>query len=67
MDLVNSMLDMLSFVENVNDAVMKLKITRKTVKEMFELIQKVSDFALKLIGTCGLKGEYVYFTGVCIM
>ncbi|KLO09471.1 hypothetical protein SCHPADRAFT_1000213 [Schizopora paradoxa] len=48
LELLNSLLKLLPFVDNADDAVMKLRVTREVVEEMFVHIQKVSDFALKL-------------------
>ncbi len=56
-DLVKDMLGMLPFVENVDEAVMKLRITRETVKDMFKLIEKVSELAVRLTVTSGLQGK----------
>ncbi len=55
--LVKDMLGMLPFVENVDEAVMRLRITRETVKDMFKLIEEVSELAVKLTVTSRLQGE----------
>ncbi|KLO09479.1 hypothetical protein SCHPADRAFT_562903 [Schizopora paradoxa] len=48
LDLLNSLLNLLPFVGNADDAVMKLRVTREVIEGMFDHIQEVSDFALKL-------------------
>ncbi len=54
------MVNMFSFVEDLDEAVMRLKMTGKIVKEMLVLIPEVADFAMKLADTNVLKGEHSF-------
>lgn len=57
LNLVNDMLGMLPFVENMEDAVMKLRVTKDTVKDIFGLIQEASGFAFSLTGKNEMQSE----------
>ena len=55
-DLANGMIAMLSFLDDVDGAVMKLRVTKETVKDMFQLMEKVSDFAVQITEKPVLQG-----------
>lgn len=51
------MLDILTFINSVQEAAMKLRFTRDTVKEIFKLIQEVSELALRIADAGTWKGS----------
>lgn len=56
-ELVAGMLDILSFVDSVDESMMKLRVTTDIVKEMFKLIEEVAGLALKVAISGSWKGE----------
>ncbi|KLO06852.1 WD40 repeat-like protein [Schizopora paradoxa] len=55
-DLLNGMLDILSFFNSVDEGARKLRITRDVVKDMFKLIQEAAGLALKVATAGSWKG-----------
>lgn len=51
------MLNLLPFVDNADDAVMKLRVTREVIKEMLDHMQEVSKFSLKLADGNEIQSE----------
>ena len=54
---MNGMLGILAFVKNVDEAAMKLSITKEVVSEIFRLIQEVSDLAVNVAMAGSWKGD----------
>ena len=60
-ELVAGMLDILSFVDSVDESMMKLRITADIVKEMFKLIEEAAELVLKVAMAGSWKGKFFNF------